>query len=327
MTATSGLRPSTPAVPVEFSIAGLPARRRVELWENHNADALIGLRCRTLTEAALEATEINLQLERVHLARVRGTAHVVERDHALIRRRPAGSVALYFSLAGQAFFYHDDGVHTVAPGELLMCDADRPFMRGFSQGLEELVLKIPRQTFAEVTGVDHLDRPSVVAFGGGAHPVAEALARAVGAAARADGAHPVEERTLLQLVGALAGTGRDDRPAAHRAAAQAYIDRHLASPALSAPQVAAAVGISTRQLSRVFAAAGTSLPKYVLARRLEAAHRLLADPASALTAAEVAARCGFASPAHFSHAFRGRFGERAGDVRRAAARAGAPSVA
>jgi len=40
-----------------------------------------------------------------------------------------------------------------------------------------------------------------------------------------------------------------------------------------------------------------------------------------LTVAEVAHRCGFASATHFSSAFKARFGETAGDVRRRAAAA------
>ena len=173
-----------PSGPVAFSTVGLPEEQRIELWESHNADALIGLRCHTLTAAVLEATEINVQLERVHLARVRGSSHVVERDLTMVRKRPAESVALFFSLAGEAFFYHDDGVRTVQPGQMLMCDADRPFMRGFSQGLEELVLKIPRDVFADVTGIDGIRRPVVVNFAAGTNSFAHTLARQVGRAAR-----------------------------------------------------------------------------------------------------------------------------------------------
>ena len=129
----------------------------------------------------------------------------------------------------------------------------------------------------------------------------------------------MDESALLELVAALAGTGRDELAAAHRTAAQAYIEHNLGNPALSAPHVAAAVGISARHLSRVFAAAGTTVPQYVLARRLEAARCLLERPsAGALSVAAVAHRCGFASAAHFSNAFRARFGERASDVRRRA---------
>jgi AraC-like DNA-binding protein len=318
----------TPSGLVEFSTAGLPDQQRIELWEGHNAAALIGLRCRILTATALEATEINLQLERLHVARVRGSSHVVERDLDLIRRRPADSIALFFGLAGEAFFYHDDGVRTLQPGQMLMCDADRPFMRGFSQGLEELVLKVPRDVFADVTGLDGVDQPIVVDFAGGANSVAHALARHLGAATRAESPLPAEEQVLLELVGVLAGgDGAVQGPSyAHREAARSYIDRHLFDSALSAAQVAGAIGISTRHLSRVFADDGTTVPKYVLARRLDAARALLQRPgATSLMIAEVAHRCGFTSAAHFSGAFASRFGERAAEVRRRAA-AGAAAL-
>lgn len=314
--------PQGPAgrAPVAFSTAGLPDHERVELWESHNAEALIGLRCRTLTAAVLEAAEVNVQLDRVHLARVCGTAHVVERDEELVRRRPAESVALFFSLVGEAFFYHDDGVRTLQPGQMLMCDADRPFMRGFSRGLEELVVKVPRDVFAEVTGIEEVRQPLVVGFAAeGANSFAHTLARQVGAATRDDDPSPVDEGTLLQLLGALTGSDRADLTAAHRAAAMAYVDQHLREPGLSATQIAAGVGLSNRHLSRVFAEAGTSVPRHVLQRRLEVARDLLVTPAAAsMTIAEVAHHCGFTSAAHFSSAFTARYGERATDLRRRA---------
>ena len=153
--------------PVSFSTVGLPAAKKIALWEEHNSRALIGLRCRMLGEAALDATEVNLQLERMHLARVRGNAHVVERSAAVIRRNPADAVAVYLTLVGEAFFYHGDGVLTLRPGQALICDADRPFMRGFSRGLEELAVKVPRPLFREATGLDEVPAPIVCDFGRG----------------------------------------------------------------------------------------------------------------------------------------------------------------
>lgn len=333
--ASSGTRTGAPSgstadgpAPRAFSTVGLPLEQRVELWETHNEDALIGLRCRTLSGGVLEATEVNVQVDRLHLARVRGSSHVVERDLGLVRRRPAESVALFFSLVGEAFFYHDDGVRKLRPGQLLMCDADRPFMRGFSQGLEELVVKVPRPLFAEVTGIERVDEPRVVSFEAGANAVAHTLARTVGRAAREDGATPTEEDSLLDLVAALTGRAERDPAAAHRAAAHTYIEQHLADASLSADVVAAAIGLSTRHLSRVLAATGTGFRPYVLGRRLDAARRLLEEPAaSSTTVAEVAHRCGFASAAHFSSAFATHFGETASEVRRRAAAARALPLA
>ena len=205
---------------------------------------------------------------------------------------------------------------------MLMCDADRPFMRGFSQGLEELVVKIPRQLFAEVTGIERVDEPRVLSFGAGADAVAHTLAMTVGRAARDTDATPTEEETLLDLVAALTGRSERDPSAAHRATALTYIEQNLFDAALSADTVAAAIGLSTRHLSRVFAVTGTGFPKYVLGRRLEAARRLLEKPAAiSMTIAEVAHDCGFVSAAHFSSAFTTHFGETASDVRREAAAA------
>ena len=309
--------------PVEFSTVGLPDQRRIELWEDHNAEALIGLRCRTLDASVFEATEINVRLDRVQLARVSGTSHVVERDAEVIRRRPADAIALYFSLVGEAFFYHQDGVRVVRPGQLLICDADRSFLRGFSHGLEELVVKVPREVFADVTGMQRLSEPVVVDFGNGASAYASAyagaLARQVGRAARAVDPVAADEHTVLELVSALTTGGRDRLSMAHLAAARAFIECHLADTGLSAPQVAAGIGISARHLSRVFAEDGSTLPKYVIRRRLGAAHAMLRNPgAVSMTIAEVAHACGFVSADHFSRAFGARFGERATDVRRRA---------
>lgn len=313
--------PGARGAPVAFSTVGLPEPRRVELWEDHNARVLIGLQCRTLSGASLDATEVNVQLDAVHLARVKATAHVVERNQELVRRRPSDAIALYFSLVGEAFYYHDDGVLTIRPGDLLVADADRAFLRGFSRGLEELVVKVPRGVYADLTGKDRLDTPVVVPFASGSNAVATALARAVGAATDAERAVAPDESSLLALVAALVGAPGDDPRAgvAHLHAAQVHIARHLHDPRLSAVGIAAAAGISPRHLSRVFAQAGTSVPHYVTAQRLDAARALLERPdLRDLTIAEVARRCGFVSPAHFSSAFRARFGERAVDVRRGA---------
>jgi AraC-like DNA-binding protein len=300
--------------PTRFSTVGLPEEERIALWENHNAGALIGLRCRTLGESSLKATELNLQLDQVHLARVSGNPHLVERAPEVIRSHPADAIAVYLTLVGEAFFYHDDGVRTLRPGQLLICDADRPFMRGFSQGLEELAIKVPRHLFAELTGLPALTSPLVRNFRHG-DVQARTLAKMVGRTMRSEGTEPIDERTVLDLIASLAGSRTIDPSTVYWASARAFIEDHLTDPDLSAERIAAGIGISERHLSRVFATADTSVPRYVLARRLEGAHALLRSSPE-LTITEVAARCGFKSATYFSHSFRQRFDARPVDVRR-----------
>jgi AraC-like DNA-binding protein len=309
--------------PVSFSTAGLPDAQRIGLWEDHNAHALIGLRCHMLGEVTLDATELNLQLEHLHLARVRGNAHVVERSPELIRGHPADAIAVYLTLVGEAFFYHDDGVRTLSPGQVLICDADRPFMRGFSRGLEELAIKVPRPLFRELTGVGSVSTPLVRDFARG-DVAARTLARLVGRALRPEGGEPVDERTALDLLASIAGDRPVDPGRVHLANARAFIEDHLTDAGLNAARVAAGIGVSERHLSRVFAIAGTSIPQWVLARRLERARALLVS-APETPVGEVSARCGFGSATRFSQAFRARFGLRATDLRRQAREAGSPS--
>jgi AraC-like DNA-binding protein len=320
-----------------FSTAGLPAARRVERWESHNATALIGLDVRA--DGPLEATEVNVQLPAVRLARVRGSAHAVERTPEVIGRCPADSIAIYLTLRGDASFTSGDGSRELHPGDALACATDRPFARWFARGLEELGVTVPCTALRARADVSLTSKPTIASFrpDGGAgdpglgplawtRPYARALARLTGRATGPGAATAPDEGTVLDLVAVLTA-GRDAAPAtAHRAAARCYIEEHLTRQELGAEQIAAAVGLSERQLSRVFAADGTSVPRHVLARRLQLAYSMLAAApgshpgghpgAAGETVADVAARCGFTSAAYFSHAFRQHFGVRASDVRR-----------
>lgn len=268
--------------PSLFSTVGLPEERRIALWESHNAAALVGLNCRTNGAGPLEATEINAQAGEVHLARVTGTAHSVERNADVVRRCPADAIAVYITVRGDAWFGHGEGSRSLRPGHVLMCDADRPFRRVFSRGLEELAVKVPRAAFRESTGLATLRAPMVTDLtgaGGRNGPYARALAAMVGRSARAAGAAPADEAAITELVAVLA-SGRQAQPSlAHRAAARVFIEQHLTDRGLTASQVAAAIGISERHLSRVLAAAGTSFPRHVLHSRLRLAYEMLTAPA------------------------------------------------
>jgi AraC-like DNA-binding protein len=293
VSAREATEPAAPERKV-FSTAGLPAARRIERWESHNAAALIGLDVRAA--GPLDATEVNVQLPDVRLARVRACAHAVERTPEVISRCPADSVAIYLTLRGDASFASADGTRDLRPGETT----------SFSAAAGGTASGVPRPL-------------------PGTGQYARALARLAGRATGPGPTPPPDEDTVLDLVAVLAAGQGAARATAHRAAARCHIEEHLTNPGLSADQIAAAVGISERQLSRVFAADGTSVPRHILTRRLQLAYSILAAPAPAQgparggageTVAEVAARCGFTSANYFSHAFRQHFGLRAGDLRR-----------
>lgn len=292
------MAPVHPPGLTRFRTHDLPGSRRLAGWEEHNARALVGLRAETLRNRPFEGTEINLTLPRLQVARVTGTPHAVDRDVRQIALHPADGVVVYFALAGANDFAHRGGRELIVPGQALVLDGDQPFQRTFSHGLTELVLKAPRSLLRGVRAV----KPQMFSFEDNAH--ARALVTALSGALRGG---PADwdglETVATGLLGAL--LGGECSAAADLAAAHAFIAAHLHEQDLSAGRIAAAIGYSERHLSRLFAKSGQSVPQAVLTARLDAARRMLAEP---ITLAEVAARNGFVSQAHFSRTYKARFG-------------------
>lgn len=76
---------------------------------------------------------------------------------------------------------------------------------------------------------------------------------------------------------------------------------------VSPSQIAEKLGISTRQLERLFERyLGTSPKKYFMQMRIERAHHLLLQTEQGIT--DVALACGFSDPGHFGRVYRGTFG-------------------
>ncbi|MFL4476230.1 helix-turn-helix domain-containing protein [Paeniglutamicibacter sp. MACA_103] len=290
-----------------FSTDSVPSERRIHQWERHNARALVGLTAATDGAASLRATELNLSLPRLRLARVTGTAHRVFRDEAQVAAHPAGGVVAYLAIRGTGRFVHRGGTETVAPGQGILVDADQPFERVFSEGLTEVAVKVPRAAIAHRSGSPRLTRPQTFEFAGAAEgPGARLAATATDALSGRPAAWETLEENFIDMVAELLADG----PAAgHLEAAEAFIAAHYRRHELSAWGIAAGIGVSERQLSRVFAASGQSIPRAILAARLQGVQRLFATAAlSHIPMSEIATRCGFSSQAQFSRSYKEHFG-------------------
>lgn len=296
-----------PAGFARFTTDGLPNDSRVPQWERHNADALVGLKAYPDGVSPLRAIELNLALPQLMLARITGTAHRVRRDETEVAANPARGVVAYLALRGAGNFVHRDGVETVRPGQGIIVDADQPFEREFADGLTELAVKIPRDVLPQRTVGAGVARPHLFEFAAAGTGPGPRLAQLAGAALslRQVAWEPLEAE-LISLVASLLSS---DDAADHLSAAEAFIDVHCHRPEISAAEIARAVGISERHLSRVFSESGRSVPRAVLDARLDEALRVLSAPELADTSmSEIATRCGFSSQAQFSRDYRRRFG-------------------
>jgi AraC-like DNA-binding protein len=92
---------------------------------------------------------------------------------------------------------------------------------------------------------------------------------------------------------------------------------NLSRQDLDADALAARHGISTRTLQRLFEQDGMTFTQYLLAMRLERAHRLLVDKTHVVRSVSgLAYECGFSDVSHFNHRFRARYGASPSEVRR-----------
>jgi AraC-like DNA-binding protein len=97
--------------------------------------------------------------------------------------------------------------------------------------------------------------------------------------------------------------------AAVRKRALAYIDRWISDPTLHPTRVAAAIGVSTRYLHKVFEASEKSVSAHIRTARLERARQDLSDQRLyQQSIAEIASRNGFLNQSFFATSFKKEFG-------------------
>ena len=212
------------------------------------------------------------------------------------------------------------GVHQIVPaGQLLVLPRNGDWRLSVQQGLRAVALAVGAEAFGgrKVGGVEPACA-RVVPRTGLADVLARALEGAAGGLERlsADAwetvAHSLAEMTLSLLQEVAAGSPDGGRTATQAALLQRIcrtVERRLDDPRLTPARVAQAEGISERYLQKLFEATGDSFSHYLRERRLQRTCADLGNPAMAHdTVSEIAFRYGFNDAAHFSRAFRERFG-------------------
>jgi AraC family transcriptional activator of tynA and feaB len=223
-------------------------------------------------------------------------------DQLLVRRQVAG-----------AFVVEQDSREAVLEaGDITLLDPRRPMRGKYLSGSRQLVLMVPRRQLEARVG-----------------DVRQAIARSI-KPSQADklGASAVDvvrDQTvdLIAVSLAKAMDGRRPRFSSARSLVllnvRAAIEARLTDTALDPETVAAGAGVSVRYANAVLAEDGTSIMRFIRARRLEHCRRALEDPSQAhRTVSEIAYGWGFSDMTHFGRSFRAAFGSLPGEYRRLA---------
>jgi AraC-like DNA-binding protein len=307
---------------VRFSTDGLPPRDRVRLWCDFHAKHAHSITPTGIPDpntfhaeangwVAAGFTLLNITSEP---ARIQRTAADVAKDKsdAFFIRRFRRPVTWRVALGGTPI----DVVHE--PGDFSVSSTEWRFEME-AQGPAALdMLVIPQAALAPLLAGGRLHRPFRL-------PGTEPLGSLLGAAMDAATAqaplltHELAEAVLHNFCSlvALACSTSDERTEQGQNSARAeqfeavkrYVESHLADPDLTPASAAAALGISPRQLHRLFEPSGSTFARYVLRQRLLRCRDTIAGATgTGRSVIDIAFGWGFNSMATFYRAFVSEFG-------------------
>lgn len=224
------------------------------------------------------------------------------------------SISLVMQLAGSIEVAQHHSGCTLNSGDMCLVDERFPFhLRGRVRN-EIVFLRMPRRAvLGRHPYLEHHAAELLEFDDPGTMLLRETLIRTVEAATDLREAQRGSVlAAMVQLLGAVGvpAAPRLDDVSWRVRSAQAFIETNLSDCDLAAEQVAQAQGISRRRLDQIMRSAlGVSVTAQIWNRRLEQAATDLVDPQRmSLTVFQIAFGVGFEDAAHFSRAFKARFG-------------------
>jgi acetamidase/formamidase/AraC-like DNA-binding protein len=209
---------------------------------------------------------------------------------------------------------------SVAAGKIAVLPRQSAWQLSFARELRAIVLSVTTNALhGRKTGTLAFGSPHILEASGLAGVLSSALEATADALESLSATEWATVRQSLAemhltLVREISAGGTDWRGTASKAALLdrigQTIERELYDPDLTPAGVAQMQGISERYLQRLFEDSGDNFTRYLRERRLQRSWEELSNVAAAHhSVSDIAYQCGFRDAAHFSRAFRDRFGQ------------------
>lgn len=247
----------------------------------------------------------------------------ITRTHRLVRQEDPEVYQVICFLAGEARLVQAGRDHHYRAGQIALVDSSHPFEIDLRTPADtwslakaqcpRSLLPLPERTTRRLIatpipadrGMGALLHRWLAGLNGRAHEFAPADVPAL-----AQGTTDLLAGVLAQRADAEESLTPETHGRALRARIHAFVEQHLSDPDLCPQTLADAHHISLRQLHRLWAEEETTPAAWIRHRRLERCRRDLVSPRMRTApVAEIAARWGFADPAHFSRTFRAAYGQ------------------
>ena len=278
-----------------------------------------------LDEANAERRLVSAALGECRLSRVEASPHSVSTNRIAPHSHDVDSIKLILQVEGRTAFAQNGVSLILGPRNWILYDPTRPYQLSNTSRVTQLLLQTPRAQFSSAV-LARLTRPHLFdgQWDGLPRIVAGLMRSTINEAANLGAADLTRVgATLTQLATSLLAPPDDDDGGGYSASLdilrtriKAYVDANLARGSLDVEEIAHRMGCSRRYVFRAFEADDTTPERYIWNRRLERSHeRLSAEAERGCSISEIAFACGFSSSAHFSRAFRARYGVTPRDMR------------
>ena len=253
----------------------------------------------------------NLGYLRVAHVRLRGAA-----VRGMRRRTTAGRQSfswLAASLSGGFELNYTGRSSVLEPGRMAILDPRRTYVTTFAPNSEVLWVRVPH-VFLEphFAGAAQIIIDGTNGAGRIAFDTLKSMLGQVPCLNAGEGKSVADGLINMLAAAGVGAFGTSDRELAGRASTlqriKAFVLDNLSDDSLCACSIAAANGLTSRYINRLFEIEGTPLMRWVWRQRLEGARARLATKGEAYAIGSVAYAYGFKSASHFSHAFRRHFG-------------------
>ncbi len=307
-----------------FSTDHLPRNDRLAYWSDLICDVYVGLDCRSDRKNRFQGRISRADLGQIQVSTVTADMQDVTRSRHRLATMPSDDLLVSLQMRGTGRVIQEGRVAQLQEGDMALYDAARQYRLEFAAGFEQIVFQIPREQIAQ-----RLPHPHVAAARriDGTRGVGLAVSRYLSSLPAAVDACNQSENALavhsLDLI-ATALADRLDRDVVNLAdpgflmllRAKRIVDMNMRDPEFDRARLAEIMGVSARQLSRVFGRDSLSPAAYIRHARLGAIAAALADRRNTcLSLTQIAFAHGYTDMAHFSRQFRSRYAVSPSDYR------------
>jgi len=259
---------------------------------------------------------------RAAVARIRGSGHLVERSARAISSTDPELLKITLHRSAEPAAADQGGTQSRAQsGDFVVFDMTRPYRLAVADGCDVMAVGIPRTELGRHADTVAARAARRLPADTGAQAVLAAFLQGLGRHLD-ELAGPAQAHAGDALVSLLLAAFTETEPGRMDTATElvdrirVYVLANISDPSLCVDSVAAAHGISARQLHRLFHHTGIPFAAWLRGERLDRIRRDLLDPAhDGRTAAAVAARWGIHDPRHLARALTAQYGQTARDLR------------